>query len=179
MASWQNRTKKKYCNSTCIKKWQNFCTLRQINHIQPSLVPVLDFLTALHQQGLTYNAIDTARNALSSSVTLEDGTCVGKHPLVSRLRKGIFRKNLQDQSTQKFGRHLHLYISTVSIPCGYLVIEGTDSKTCCVHFVSFWPKRLDCTFVEYRLHGFFLNSCNTFQLVEHLSEAKQTTHIGQ
>ena len=66
-----------------------------------------------------------------------------------------------------------------SIPCGYLVIEGTDSKTCCVHFVSFWPKRLDCTFVEYRLHGFFLNSCNTFQLVEHLSEAKQTTHIGQ
>lgn len=46
-------------------------------------------------------------------------------------------------------------ISRVSIPCGYLVIEGTDSKTCCVNFVSFWPKRLDCTFVEYRLHGFF------------------------
>lgn len=92
MASWQNRTKKKYCNSTCIKKWQNFCTPRKINHIQPSLVPVLDFLTALHQQGLTYNAIDTARSALSSSVTLEDGTCVGKHPLVSRLRKGIFQE---------------------------------------------------------------------------------------
>ena len=92
MASWQNRTKKKYCNSTCIKKWQNFCTPRKINHIQPSLVPVLDFLTALHQQGLTYNAIDTARSALSSSVTLEDGTCVGKHPLVSKLRKGIFQE---------------------------------------------------------------------------------------
>lgn len=92
MASWQNRTKKKYCNSTCIKKWQNFCTPRKINHIQPSLVPVLDFLTALHQQGLTYNAIDTARSALSSSVTLEDGTCVGKHPLVSELRKGIFQE---------------------------------------------------------------------------------------
>ena len=92
MASWQNRTKKKYCNSTCIKKWQNFSTLRQINHIQPSLVPVLDFLTALHQQGLTYNAIDTARSALPSSATLEDGTCVGKHPLVSRLRKGIFQE---------------------------------------------------------------------------------------
>ena len=92
MASWQNRTKKKYCNSTCIKKWQNFCTPRKINHIQPSLVPVLDFLTALHQQGLTYNAIDTARSALSSSVTLEDGTFVGKHPLVSRLRKGIFQE---------------------------------------------------------------------------------------
>ena len=92
MASWKNRTKKKYCNSTRIKKWQNFCTPRKINHIQPSLVPVLDFLTALHQQGLTYNAIDTARSALSSSVTLEDGTCVGKHPLVSKLRKGIFQE---------------------------------------------------------------------------------------
>ena len=63
-------------------------------------------------------------------------------------------------------------ISRVSIPCGYLVIEGTDSKTCCVNFVSFWPKRLDCTFVEYRLHGFFLNSCYTFQLVEHLKQSR-------
>ena len=60
MVTWQNGTKKKY--STYIKKWQNFCTQRQINHIQPPVVPVLDFLTALYQQGLTYNAVNTARN---------------------------------------------------------------------------------------------------------------------
>ena len=34
------------------------------NHIQPSLVPVLDFLTALHHQGLTYNAIDRLRKGI-------------------------------------------------------------------------------------------------------------------
>lgn len=90
MALWRNGTKKQY--STYIKKWQNFSVQRQIDHTQPSVVPVLDFLTVLYQQGLTYNAINTARSALSSYVTLEDGTCVGKHPLVSRLMKGIFHE---------------------------------------------------------------------------------------
>ena len=46
-------------------------------------------------------------------------------------------------------------ISPVSIPSQYKVTEGTDTETCCVNFVSFWPKRSDCTFVEYQLHGFF------------------------
>ena len=56
MAKW-NKEKIQY-----IHTWQNFCTQRQINHIQPPVVPVLDFLTALYQQGLTYNAVNAARN---------------------------------------------------------------------------------------------------------------------
>lgn len=90
MASWRDGTKKQY--SIYISKWQVFCNRRQVNHIQPSVALVLDFLTVLYQQGLTYNAINTARSALSSYVTLEDGTCVGKHPVVSRLTKGIFQE---------------------------------------------------------------------------------------
>ena len=59
MASWRDRTKKQY--STYITKWENFCNQRQISHIQPSVVSVLDFLTLLYQQGLTiYGAINTA-----------------------------------------------------------------------------------------------------------------------
>ena len=50
MASWRDGTKKKY--STYITKWQKFCNQRQISHIQPSVVSVLDFLTLLYQQGL-------------------------------------------------------------------------------------------------------------------------------
>ena len=50
MASWRDGTKKQY--STYITKWQKFCNQRQISHIQPSVVSVLDFLTLLHQQGL-------------------------------------------------------------------------------------------------------------------------------
>ena len=82
MASWRDGTKKQY--STYITKWQKFCNQRQISHIHPSVVSVLDFLTLLYQQGLIYSAINTARSALSSYITLENGTYVGKHPLVSR-----------------------------------------------------------------------------------------------
>ena len=46
----------------------------------------------LYQQGLTYSAINTARSALSSYITLENGACAGKHPLVSWLMKGIFQE---------------------------------------------------------------------------------------
>ena len=53
---------------------------------------VLDFLTLLYQQGLIYSAINTAHSTLSSYITLENGTCVGKNPLVSQLMKGIFQE---------------------------------------------------------------------------------------
>ena len=97
MASWRNGTNKQY--SAYITKWQNFCNQRKVNHLQPPRVPVLDFLTTLYHQGLTYTAINTARSALSSYITLGDGTCVENHPLVSRLMKDIFHENLQDLRT--------------------------------------------------------------------------------
>ena len=110
MASWGDRTKKQY--STYLTKWQKFCNQRQISHIQPSVVSVLDFLTLLYQQGLTYSAINTARSALSSYITLENGTCVGKHPLVSRLMKGIIQ--------EKPPRPKYTEIRDVSIVLSYL-----------------------------------------------------------
>ena len=80
MASWRDGTKKQY--STYIKKWQTFCNQRQISHIQPSVVSVLHFRTLLYQQVLH----------TVSYITLVKGTCVGQHPLVSRLMKGIFQE---------------------------------------------------------------------------------------
>ena len=73
---------------------------------------VLDFLTLLYQQGLTYSAINTARSALPSYITLENGTCVGKHPLVSRPMKGIFQ--------EKPPRPKYTEIWDVSIVLSYL-----------------------------------------------------------
>ena len=55
MASWRDGTKKQY--NTYITKWQKFCNQRQISHIQPSLVSVLDFLTLLYQQDLTHSEL--------------------------------------------------------------------------------------------------------------------------
>lgn len=89
MASWRPGTQKQY--QVYIQKWSHFCTQRKINHNQPTVEQALDFLTHLYEQGLTFSAINTARSALSSYITLEDGTSLGQHPLVSRLLRGIFQ----------------------------------------------------------------------------------------
>ena len=51
----------------------------------------LGFLSKLFDQGLTYSAINCARSALSSYVSLDDGSVVGQNPLVCRLLKGVFQ----------------------------------------------------------------------------------------
>ena len=45
-------------------------------------------LAELFDKGLTYSAINCARSALSSYVSLDDGSVVGQNPLVCRLLKG-------------------------------------------------------------------------------------------
>ena len=133
---------------------------------------VLDFLTLLYQQGLTYSAINTARSALSSYITLENGACAGKHPLVSRLMKGIFQ--------EKPPRPKYTEIWDVSIVLSYLqslspvdklplkeltlklvvlilLVSGQRGQT--VHLLS-----ID--------HMVSVNSCYTFQIVDHLKQSR-------
>lgn len=64
------------------KKWTAFCLERKVNHLQPPVVAVLDFLSELYDKGLTYSAINCPRSALSSYVALDDGSVVGQNPLV-------------------------------------------------------------------------------------------------
>ena len=87
MASWRGGTKKQY--SGYIKKWTAFCLKRKVNHLQPPVVAVLDFLSELFDEGLTYSAINCARSALSSYLSLNDGSVLGQNPLVCRLLKGV------------------------------------------------------------------------------------------
>ena len=89
MASWGGGTKKQY--SGYIKKWTALCLKRKVNHLQPPVVAVLDFLSELIDKGLTYSAINCARSALSSYVSLDDGSVVGQNPLVCRLLKCVFQ----------------------------------------------------------------------------------------
>ena len=170
MASWRDGTKKQY--STNITKWQTFCNQRQISHIQPSVVSVLDFLTLLYQQGLTYSAINTARSALSSYITLENGACAGKHPLVSRLMKGIFQEKpprpkyteIWDvsfvlsylQSLSPVDK-LPLKELTLKLVVLILLVSGQRGQT--VHLLS-----ID--------HMVSVNSCYTFQIVDHLKQSR-------
>lgn len=53
----------------------------------------LDFLSELHENGLGYSAINTARSALSFVLPTYDKFSFGEHPITVRFLKGIFRKN--------------------------------------------------------------------------------------
>ena len=53
---------------------------------------VLDFLTELYDSGLGYSALNTARCALSTTITLLNGTMtIGSHPLIQRFIKAAFQ----------------------------------------------------------------------------------------
>ena len=88
MDSWRLGTRKQY--STYLRRWINFCGQQQIDYLQPPLELALTFLTNLFTEGLSYSALNTARSALSSLISFEDGTKFGSHPLVIRLLKGMY-----------------------------------------------------------------------------------------
>ena len=51
----------------------------------------MDFLVNLHEKGLSYTTINTARSAISAITLSEDKNTIGCHPLVSRFMKGIYK----------------------------------------------------------------------------------------
>ena len=88
MNSWRNGTKKQY--GVYLKKWQEFCILKDINMTFTRINDVLAFLASLKSSGLGYSAINTARGALSALLTISKRDTIGSHPLVVRFMKGVF-----------------------------------------------------------------------------------------
>ena len=93
---------------------------------------------------------------LSSYVTSEDGTCVGKHPPVSRLMIGVFQeKPPRPKYTEIWDVSIVLvYLQSLS-PVNTLLLKELALKLVVLIFFSLRQKRSDCTFVEYWPHGFF------------------------
>ena len=89
MSSWRTTTKKQY--QTYYKKWQKFTCERQIDSLHPPLNQVLDFLEDLFESGLSYSALNTARSALSTFISVNN-VPVGSHPYVKRFMKGVFEQ---------------------------------------------------------------------------------------
>ena len=76
-------TKKQY--EPYIKRWEEYCRSRKIDTLSATIDDGINFLASLCQSGLKYNAINTARRALSSILIFSDYSTFGKHPLVKRL----------------------------------------------------------------------------------------------
>lgn len=69
------------------------CSGRESNPYDPPVGTVLDFLVTLHEQGLKYSTLNTARSAVSAVVLPTNNQAIGSHPLVSRFMRGIYKCN--------------------------------------------------------------------------------------
>lgn len=85
MASWRTSTRRQY--NTYLMRWEEYCKER--GTLQSTMYHGIEFLVDLYKRGLGYSAINTARSALSSVITLDNGT-FGTQPLVARFMKGIY-----------------------------------------------------------------------------------------
>ena len=88
LASWRKSTEAAY---SCIwKKWEGWCIQQDLNPLCAPLSAILNFLAEGFSQGKKYRTLSSYRSAISMTHCPIDGVVVGKHPLVSRLLRGIF-----------------------------------------------------------------------------------------
>ena len=78
--SWTAGTKKQY--TSYIKRWHEFCSKREVSSYDSPLNTVLDLLVSLHEQGLSYTTITTARSALSAIILPKKNVRIGSHHTV-------------------------------------------------------------------------------------------------
>ena len=83
--SWRPSTRKQYISH--IQKWMKFANERKFNPSQIDYKILIEFLTSLYKQGLSYSSINSARSAISSISDNE----IGSHHIVRRFMKGIFQ----------------------------------------------------------------------------------------
>ena len=76
--------------STYIEQWKNYCLLQHSHYIFASVTTGLAFLQTLLIKGIGYSALNTARSALSSIITLDNGQPFGQHQDVRLYMKGAF-----------------------------------------------------------------------------------------
>ena len=87
--SWAENTRKQY--KTYYDQWIEFCKSNKVCTNNASIAEGSEFLFALYKKGLSYSVINTARSMLSMLLNTYNGIEFGKHPIITRMRKGIFR----------------------------------------------------------------------------------------
>ena len=88
VASLRESTRKKY--NPYQQKWHTYCQENNINPVTPNITNVLDFLSNLYDQGLSYSAINSAKSALSLIILIPPYTKFSDHPLISQYGNSVF-----------------------------------------------------------------------------------------
>ncbi|XP_067021506.1 uncharacterized protein [Acropora muricata] len=91
MQSWSANTHKQY--QPYVAQWLKFCRGRETNPYDPPIGTLLDFLVTLHDKGLKYSTLNTAKSAISAVILPTNNHTIGTHPLVSRFMRGIYKSN--------------------------------------------------------------------------------------
>lgn len=96
LASWKPGTGKQY--RPHLKRWTRFCNRWDVSPFDPTVSNIINFLSETFNRNVGYEAVNTARSALSSLGIVVNGCRAGNHPLVIRFMKGNF--NLRPPSTR-------------------------------------------------------------------------------
>ena len=86
-----NHGQKAQLNNTAPTSEHGWSCVVNTNPYDPPITRVLDYLTSLFERGLRYDAINTAKSAISAIATPKNGISLGSQPLISRFMKGIFK----------------------------------------------------------------------------------------
>ena len=86
--SWKSGTEKTY--QSAWKQFFSWSSQRSCDPFSCSLNIISDYLVDLFYKGLEYRTINSHRSAISMTHLPVGGICVGAHPFISRLMKGIF-----------------------------------------------------------------------------------------
>ena len=75
-----------------LQKWTSVCKNQIVDISNASIKDGTEFLLSLYKKRLGYSATNTARSMLSNILPVKEGIEFGKHAIVTRMLKGIFRR---------------------------------------------------------------------------------------
>lgn len=153
----------------------DFCSKEQIDEYSPTLNQALLFLNMLQKDGLSYSAINTARSALSTIISVPECSLFGSHPLVTRFMKGIYEKRKPSSKyTQFWDVSLVLkYLASLK-PNFMLTLKNLTLKL--VMLLLLVSSQRDQAIHSLRLAGMTLSdSLCQFQVLEHMKTSKLGT----
>ena len=153
----------------------DFCRERKVNKYSPTINQALSFLKSMQDKGLSYSAINTARSALSTVVSIPECHTFGTHPFVTRFMKGVYEKlKPQPKYTQIWDVSLVLrYLATLT-PNSSLSLKNLTLKL--VMLLLLVSSQRGQAIHSLSLQGMTLSgsSCH-FQVLEHMKTSKPGT----